>query len=277
MMIVCPVRSEERMVMRTDTLADAVEAVGTPAYAKACFRVLEESFDVDHWALFHYGPADAVRCSATASRANEIAAEQNIDRFVTRCHRFDPALNTFRQRLRGNPCLIKMGIGDIYDPQYRRCFEATHVEERLSFFAEIGAELVQLCIYRSSVPRTFSSVEMRLFATLARLIIATAAKHELLGESPPKPLRNMDVDTIERRLDCLPARLSKREREVCARAVLGRTIVETARDLDIERTSVITYRQRAYQKLKITRQASLLALVYDVSSDFGYRSEYPVE
>ena len=69
---------------------------------------------------------------------------------------------------------------------------------------------------------------------------------------------------VERRLESLPARLSRREREVCARAVLGRTIVETAVELDIERTSVITYRQRAYEKLKVSRQADLLAVVYGI-------------
>ena len=92
MIVVSPARAEERMVLKTDSLAEVVEAVGTPAYPRACFRVLAESFDVDHWALFRYGASDSVRCLATASRAYERAAEHNIDDFVSRCHRFDPAL-----------------------------------------------------------------------------------------------------------------------------------------------------------------------------------------
>ena len=106
MMFVSPARSEERMVLRTESLAAAVEAVGTPAYAKACFRVLEESFDVDHWALFRYGSGNSVKCLATASRAYEAAAEQNISSFVSRCYRFDPALTAFRQCTPDGPCLI---------------------------------------------------------------------------------------------------------------------------------------------------------------------------
>jgi DNA-binding CsgD family transcriptional regulator len=264
MIVVSPARAEERMVLRTDLLAEVVDAVGTPVYAKACFRVLAESFDVDHWALFRYGPEDSVRCLATASRAYEHAAEQNISSFVSRCHRFDPALGAYRTRLNDNPCLVKMTIGDIYDRQYRRCFEATHVEERLSFFARAHDDVIQLCIYRGAPTRSFSPAEMRLFTSLARLIIATAGKHTpLVGAATTVP-RHVDLAGIEQRLDGLPVRLSKREREVCAHAVLGKTIVETAIELDIERTSVVTYRQRAYQKLKIARQADLLALVYDI-------------
>jgi DNA-binding CsgD family transcriptional regulator len=264
-MVVSPARSEGRMVLRTDVLAAAVEAVGTPAYAKACFRVLEESFDVDHWALFRYGPTESVKCLATASRAYEVAAEQNISSFVSRCYKFDPALLAFRQGTPDGPCLIKMSIGDIRDREYRHCFEATHVRERLGFFASAGTDVVQLCIYRGAVTtRSFSTGEMRLFATLARLILATASKHESLGDGASAVRRPMDIGAVERRLGGLSAPLSKREREVCARAVLGRTIVETALELHIERTSVITYRQRAYQKLKIARLADLLALIYDV-------------
>jgi len=263
MIVVSPARAEERMVLKTDSLAEVVEAVGTPAYPRACFRVLAEAFDVDHWALFRYGASDSVRCLATASRAYERAAERNIDDFVSRCHRFDPALGVYRQRLNGHPCLVKMAIGDIFDRQYRRCFEATHVEERLSFFAGGPDDVLQLCIYRGLPTRSFSAAEMRLFTSLARLLIATAGKHDSLGAAAVLP-QQLDVADVEQRLESLPARLSRREREVCARAVLGRTIVETAVELDIERTSVVTYRQRAYEKLKVSRQADLLAVVYGI-------------
>jgi len=39
------------------------------------------------------------------------------------------------------------------------------------------------------------------------------------------------------------------------------TIDQTAVDLAIKRTSVVTYRQRAYEKLDISRQNELVALV----------------
>ena len=266
MMVMSPARTEARMVLRTDTFAHAVTALGTNGYGRACFRVFEQSFDVDHWALFRYTTTQSVKCIATASRAFEAAAEKNVDLFLHRCFRFDPSLIAFRQQHSERPCLVKMAISDIHDSQYRHCFEVTNVQERLSFFAADKADLLQLCIYRAALNRSFSLAEMNLFATLSRLVIATALKHESLADSVASGQGQLDLEAIERRLEDLDMGLSRREREVCARAVVGSTIEETAADLDIRKTSVITYRQRAYQKLGISRQSDLLALVCNVRS-----------
>jgi DNA-binding CsgD family transcriptional regulator len=59
----------------------------------------------------------------------------------------------------------------------------------------------------------------------------------------------------------LPNRLAQREVEVCARALIGMSVEATALDLGIRPTSITTYRQRAYQKLGISSQNELFALV----------------
>jgi DNA-binding CsgD family transcriptional regulator len=79
--------------------------------------------------------------------------------------------------------------------------------------------------------------------------------------------RHMDLEAIEHLLQYVPGDLSKREIEVCARVIAGMTIDRTAVDLAIKRTSVITYRQRAYEKLNISRQNELLALVNNLRFD----------
>jgi len=262
MMVVSPVRCDTRVALRADTFAEAVHAVGTAGYGRACFRVLEQVLDVDHWALFRYRAGDAVKAVAMASRAYQAAAEKNVSFFVNRCYRFDPSLIAYKRHPQ-SPCIVKMGIGDIYDRQYRHCFEVTNVRERLSFFATRDLDLYQLCVYHAAPRHTFSPTETRLFATLARLIVATASKHEALCERSWANVPHLDIEAIEDRLKELPTRLSKREREVCARAAAGKTIEDTALELDIRRTSVITYRQRAYVKLGVSRQSDLAAIVYN--------------
>jgi DNA-binding CsgD family transcriptional regulator len=255
------------MVLRTTMFAHAVDALGTTDYSRACFRVLEQSFDVDHWALFRYRSRKVVRCVATASRAHEAAAQRNVDLFLRRCYRFDPALTAFKQRRTEQSCLIKMAVTDIDDKQYRQCFESTEVRERLSFFAADRADLLQLCIYRATRNRTFSVAEMSLFATLAQLVVATALKHEAILDAGSMGQGELDFDALEHRFLKLELGLSKREAQVCARAAAGSTIEETAHDLRIRSTSVITYRQRAYQKLSVSRRSDLLALVCNVRSN----------
>ena len=144
MMVVCPARAEARMVLRTETLASAVSALGTTGYSRACFRVFEQTFDVDHWALFRYQAPETVRCIATASRSFEAVAAKNVDFFLSRCYRFDPSLTAFRQQHTERACLVKMGIADVDDIQYRHCFETTNVRERLSFFAADKSDLLAL-------------------------------------------------------------------------------------------------------------------------------------
>jgi DNA-binding CsgD family transcriptional regulator len=267
MIVIAPARADDRITLRSDSLGEVINAIGTNGYGRACLELFEQTLDADHWALFHYRPNNSVDCVATASRVYMAAALENIDRFVGRCHRVDPSLIVLKKQRPDNTCVIKMEIGDIRDQQYRHCFELTHVQERLSFFSRLGPDLRQLCVYRGPRKQTFSSLELTHFSTLAGLVLATASKHERLCGGATDIPRHLDLEAIERCLEYLPGGLSRREREVCSRAAAGKTIEGTALDLDIRKTSVVTYRQRAYQKLGISRQNELVALVNNLRSD----------
>lgn len=260
-MVISPANSDDRITLRTDSFGEVIKAIGTHGYGSACLELFEQSFDAEHWAVFHYRANNSVNCVATASRVYRSAAQENIDKFVVRCHRVDPSLVALKQRFPEHSCVTKIDIGDIRDRQYRHCFELTHVQERLSFFSQLGSDLHQLSIYRGAKKGVFSSHELAHFSTIAGLMLATASKHERLCREATIVPRHLDLEAIERYLEYLPGDLSKREREVCSRAAAGKTIEGTALDLDIRKTSVITYRQRAYQKLGISRQNELVALV----------------
>lgn len=261
MIVISPARADERIALDVEAFGGVIRAAGSDRYAFACFELFEQSLDAEHWALFQYRSTASMRCLATASRNNMAAAKQNIDKFVGRCHSFDPSFIALKRRRDERECLTKIDIEDIRDRQYRQCFEATQVQERLSLFSRTGPSLYQLSIFRGPTKRRFSAVEMEYFAALAGLVLETALHHQTLGQDPAPLPGPLDLEAIERRLQHLPGELSKREREVCSRAVAGQTIEGTALDLNIQKTSVITYRQRAYQKLGISRQSELVALV----------------
>ena len=67
-----------------------------------------------------------------------------------------------------------------------------------------------------------------------------------------------------RRLDALLGppldRLTSRERDVCLRVLLGDSSEAIALHLEIATSSVVTYRKRAYEKLRICSQSELFAL-----------------
>jgi DNA-binding CsgD family transcriptional regulator len=109
--------------------------------------------------------------------------------------------------------------------------------------------------------RPFSSSDMTHFSGLAQFVVASAIKHEMFRQAAAGIHRHMDLEAIEQLLRHVPGDLSRREVQVCARVIAGMTIDQTAVDLAVKRTSVVTYRQRAYEKLKISRQNELVALV----------------
>ena len=66
-------------------------------------------------------------------------------------------------------------------------------------------------------------------------------------------------------IDAVAARekheLTRRERQVCARAAIGMSIEGAALDLGIGSASVLTYRKRAYDRLGISSQNELFGIV----------------
>lgn len=55
--------------------------------------------------------------------------------------------------------------------------------------------------------------------------------------------------------------LTPREREICARTLSGQTAQAIAEDLTLGTSTVLTYRQRAYQKLGMRKSNELLAAI----------------
>ena len=267
MIVISPAGAEDRVTLGADYLGRLIEEIGTERFGEACFNTIERTLDAQHWALFHYQSDATVRCIATASRIHDAAARKNVDRFVSHCHHVDPSLMAVKHQGQGSTCLVKIDAEDIRDRQYRQCFDATRVQERLSLFSRLNDGMYQLSAFRCFGRRAFSSLEMQQFATVGWLILRTTLRHESIWRDATAVPNHSSVASMERVLRHLPNRLSPRECEVCARAIAGLTIEDTARELALCATSVITYRQRAYQKLGISRQSELMALVYNTRPD----------
>jgi DNA-binding CsgD family transcriptional regulator len=253
-----------RRTLPIKSVAELIASIGTERYATTCLDVLDDYFDIDHWALFRYRSDSTVQCVASASRIYAAAAQANVQQFIDRCHRVDPSLIALRQRPSESACIAAMQVGDIHDRQYRHCFETARVKERISFYVRLGRDLHQLSIYRRARNAALGPVAIESFAAMASVIVTSGMKHEKLSWVNPGTPALLDVESMEHILRLPPLGLSQRESEVCARAAAGSTILDTAAELNIKSTSVITYRQRAYEKLNISRQSELVALIHQL-------------
>jgi DNA-binding CsgD family transcriptional regulator len=264
MIIISPECRSKPILLPGHLLTGMIEAIGTERYARACFDAIYELLDADHWLLYRFSGANCVTCIATHSRMHESAARQNIEAYTKQHYVVDPALIALQRRGTQSDYVAKMAIEDIHNEQYRRCFEQTGVRERLSLFSRAGADLYQVSIFRGLRRQGVTPAAMAQFSALATLILRMALKHEnLCGKAPTLP-QHLDLRKIEQLLSRLAGALSTRERQICSRVVAGMTIEGTALDLAIKRSSVITYRQRAYQKLGVSRQNELIALINNI-------------
>ena len=103
----------------------------------------------------------------------------------------------------------------------------------------------------------FSSRELDNLVGLARLalpMLPHAAGHASAGAG-------LSAAQLEERFALRCDRLTPRERQVCARAVLGMSVEATAIEMGIAKTSVVTLRQRAYRRLGVTSPYELFGLV----------------
>lgn len=87
------------------------------------------------------------------------------------------------------------------------------------------------------------------FVSFASLALPLVQLHIRLTETGTSPVAC--AGGMEKRLAAMFPELTSRERQVCARSIIGMTAEGIALDLGIKQTSVLTYRRRAYARLNI--------------------------
>lgn len=138
----------------------------------------------------------------------------------------------------------------------RRFFDQAGIVERVSIIQR-GAHawrVINVSRHRSNGLFTDGELDALLGLAWLALPMLPLNRRRVRARSPC-------MADIEDRLHLLFPALTRREQEVCARATAGMSVEATAIDLSIAKTSVMTYRKRAYQRLGITSVYELCALL----------------
>ncbi len=171
----------------------------------------------------------------------------------------DPVSDAYRAAPeRSNVAIQRVRPADIESPGFRRrFFEEPGIIERVSVIQR-GADAWRVInVARHSSEGCCSDEELGALIGLSCLILPMLPLNRQ-RRSSPEPL---SVAQLEERFAARYSSLTLRERQVCARAAVGMTVEATALELGIAKTSVLTYRQRAYQRLGVTSPFELCALV----------------
>jgi len=171
----------------------------------------------------------------------------------------DPVGDAFPAAPRhGDVALQRVLPSDIAPPAFRRrFFDDAGIVERISIIQR-GADAWRVInVSRNASDGRFSDREIGSLIGLACHVLPMLPLNRRGTLTPQPPT----VRELEERFAIRCASLTPRERQVCARAAAGMSVEATAVELGIGKTSVLTYRQRAYQRLRVTSPIDLCALV----------------
>lgn len=173
--------------------------------------------------------------------------------------RNDPVGDAFDAAPRDNDvALQRVQPSDIATPSFRRAFfDDAGIVERISIIQRGHDAWRGINVARHASDGRCSDEELSSLIGLACLVLPMLPLNRLRGAAA-QPL---SIVELEKRFGARYAQLTQRERQVCARAAGGLSVESTARELGIAKTSVLTYRQRAYQRLGVASSFALRELV----------------
>lgn len=171
----------------------------------------------------------------------------------------DPVLEAYGATPKcGDVTLQRVRPKNIQSPGFRRrIFEDAGIIERLSVIQRGADRWRVMSVARHVTDGYFSDREIETLVGLAFLVLPMLPHNRSRCGAQVA----LSVAQMESRFASQFAELTWRERQVCARASTGMSVDATALDLGIARSSVLTYRQRAYQRLNVASPVELCALV----------------
>lgn len=235
-----------------DKAALLLEARDPVLFSERLLEVAHATAGVEE--LFAYRIGDGGTPKALASLSGLGDVEERTRAYARRFHKSDPAMIARAEALPGSGFHARVPAASIALGDYRRlCFERPRFVEKITFGWRKPDHTLVVSFYQrhdGAVP------DLAQLGALAQIAITGLTRMEAKAvEGPPL------VAEVERRLAEAHRVLTVREREVCARTLAGRTAREIGAELGLGLGTVLTYRQRAYQKLGVSRSNDLLAAV----------------
>ena len=154
--------------------------------------------------------------------------------------------------------LLRVRPRDIASHGLRRQFyDDAGIIERISIIQRGERTWRGMNVARHASDGEFAECELTALVGLASFVLPMLSHAGGANRQP----QQLTVAQLEDRFASRYGCLTVRERQVCARAAIGMSVEATALDLEIAKTSVLTYRRRAYHRLQVTSPFELSALV----------------
>jgi DNA-binding CsgD family transcriptional regulator len=175
-------------------------------------------------------------------------AEQRMDLYSRKYHSHDPVLHSPHSVPRGG-FVRYVRASEIAQADYRElCFERPGFVDKMCFGWRSASDITVISFYARNGGRS-KHPALSVLASIGLSVLRTPR---------PRVVAEGLVFDIEQRLLDLYPQLSGRERAVCSRTIAGWSARRIAEHLDIRPSTVLTYRQRAYERLGFSKASDFL-------------------
>lgn len=267
-----------------DRITAVAAVLGQDSFETQLMALLNRLLPVDHCTVFTFDPRGQAGHLFTSSKMPAAEAEILAREYVGGFYAQDPNYKAMR-RIESDPqepvvALPALDDEQRYNRAYReRFFERTDLIDKAAAMIRLPEGTVYCSFYRMGGSGKFTDSDRVRLDRVLPLVTSLVGAHYRLRQSPAASEKDSKstrkggaqslVHTIIRSTVPPFDKLTDREREVCARILLGYTSEAIGLDLDIAPTSVATYRKRAYAKLGIVSQNELFSLCLDAVDRMG--------
>ncbi|HEY9066579.1 MAG TPA: LuxR C-terminal-related transcriptional regulator [Burkholderiaceae bacterium] len=249
-----------------DVAAGLVDGIARDDFAVRTLATLNQSLPVAWWTVYRVVGDEPPRLQLQASHAVPDIALACWHIYRSGVYRDDAHFADACERVgrdRGAAVMTHCVADDFSRVHRERIYEAHSLSERLSLVAAEHREsagepagarsraLLAVNLYRHRAQARFAPAELDRVLKFAPVLLATVQRHLELDGVRLRPAQ---------RLRHLCPQLTERELAVCERLLRGLTFDGIAADLQISVPTAKTYRNRAFERLRIHHRNELFAL-----------------
>jgi DNA-binding CsgD family transcriptional regulator len=230
-----------------------LEVADTPAFAESLLSTAQRFAEVSE--IFAYSLVEGFAPQPLLSSSEVGGCAERAGIYTRRFHHHDPVAWIRRATPVGQGFAKRVSSDEIASFDYRViCFDRPQFAEKLCFGWHGRIHSLVLSFYNRSPAATPCLAGL---ANIGLSVLAARLKHAPVTTPP-------DVVTrLETHLEQNFPELTPRERAVCARTQAGWSAKKIARDLGICAATVLTYRQRAYQRFGFSSAHDFLDRMLD--------------
>lgn len=236
----------------TKLIAGCVDSLGSGVFYPRFFQMMSALAPIDQYMVFELSPnGDYATCRLAHNIESPDLGLELASLYLDGAYLDDPMLEELKASVLASPAdapcqlLEKRLLPPIYR---RRFFNVPNLETKFSFVVlDPESEHLFYINFYSRKEDGFAAAQLDALKQISSLIGSLLLKHFRDERKRRGVIKSL-----------LASGLSEREAQICNMILKGHTAKSIGIDLGLSESTVITYKKRAFEKLKINRKSELL-------------------